>query len=466
MDESDTEIDSLTIIVGWKMFKISIKAATSIPDSLLAKIGLNQHGETVFERDPKMFRFILNAHTTGILHAPRDVCPCAFREEMNFWKIPLKIVAPCCWKTVHENDKEIETLKLLIKEEDKLSPNTIKGNKVSQEADAIFDTERFLAFAHKDKYEKKEHVSPDTIKTRLWLFLEEPGSSTAAKIWYFVYITLVVASVVLIVIWAEPFARVNPYFRAIDSIEFMKRNSTLRMLYIGIPDTIKVIALTDPHPALFGIDVVCMFFFTMELFVHFCASPNKRKYFNDIFNVTKFVVCVTMIIAILFEINKHWFVNEHNPNILLGKFYFACKSMNALRLLLLFRLRKLYNGLHILLLALEQSLKEFFLLAFSFGIAVIMFGCLIFSAEIESDMFPSTQISMWWALITMTTIGYGDYFPTTTYGYMIGSLCAISGVIVIALPVASIAGTFSDLYSRNSDLQRHKRAIKDEKKDV
>ncbi|KAL4225591.1 Potassium voltage-gated channel subfamily C member 1 [Mactra antiquata] len=454
------EVNSFVVTVGWKNFKISKKAATSIPDSLLAKIGLNQHGETVFERDPKMFRFILNAHTTGILHAPRDVCPCAFREEMSFWRIPLKIVAPCCWKTIHKIDKEIETLKLLIKEEDKLFSNKIKDNKVSQGSENIFESGFFKPFIDKDNKENKKTVFSDTLKTRLWLFLEEPGSSTAAKVWCFLYLFLAIVSIILFVISSETSVRVEPYLHKEDMTWII--NSTTNIA--RFPEKAKVIFLTDPHPALFTIDALCMFVFMTEAFVNFCACPNKKNYIRDVYNITKVVLCITMLITVLFETNKEWLRNASTGliNVPLGKFYFACKSMNALRLLLLFRLRKLYNGLHILLLTLEHSFKEFFLLAFAFGITVIMFGCLIFSAEIESDMFPSTQISMWWALITMTTIGYGDYFPTTTFGYMIGSLCAISGVIVIALPVASIAGTFSDLYSRNSDLQRHKRAVDNE----
>jgi hypothetical protein len=83
---------------------------------------------------------------------------------------------------------------------------------------------------------------------------------------------------------------------------------------------------------------------------------------------------------------------------------------------------------------------------------------MIFSAEIQSTMFENTYISLWWSLITMTTIGYGDFYPTTTYGYIVGMICAVNGIVVLALPIAAIAGTFSNMFSRNADYQRHKTA--------
>ena len=88
----------------------------------------------------------------------------------------------------------------------------------------------------------------------------------------------------------------------------------------------------------------------------------------------------------------------------------------------------------------------------------------MFSFEIESDMFPTTQITMWWTVITMTTVGYGDFYPVSTFGYVVGVVCAITGIIVLALPVAAISGTFSNLFSRNSELQRHKQAVKEQKR--
>lgn len=54
----------------------------------------------------------------------------------------------------------------------------------------------------------------------------------------------------------------------------------------------------------------------------------------------------------------------------------------------------------------------------------------------------------------MTTVGYGDYYPETTLGHMVGSLCAISGLIMTALPVAIIGSNFNAYWEHNKKRRR------------
>lgn len=219
-------------------------------------------------------------------------------------------------------------------------------------------------------------------------------------------------------------------------------------------------ALSDPHPLLLGVDIACVIFFTLETMIHCMFCPNKVRYFFSIHHILKLVLCLTMTTSTILEFRKDLLLD----NFSLGWFYFTCKSFNVFRLCLIFRLHLIYNGLHIILLSVKQSLKELLLLMFCFAAAVIVYGCLMFSVEINTDMFPSTQVAMWWSLITMTTIGYGDYYPTCALGYIVGMLCAISGLIVLAMPIAAIAGTFSNFNLRNADYQKHKFEIERQEK--
>uniref|UniRef100_A0A1I8F3L4 Ion_trans domain-containing protein n=1 Tax=Macrostomum lignano TaxID=282301 RepID=A0A1I8F3L4_9PLAT len=89
------------------------------------------------------------------------------------------------------------------------------------------------------------------------------------------------------------------------------------------------------------------------------------------------------------------------------------------------------------------SSRELTLLGTVFAIFVILCGTAIFICEqfVESPVneFRTIPIGFWWALVTMTTLGYGDMVPRTLPGYIVGGVCAISGVLVIALPVPIIA---------------------------
>ena len=83
---------------------------------------------------------------------------------------------------------------------------------------------------------------------------------------------------------------------------------------------------------------------------------------------------------------------------------------------------------------------------------MILFSTAMYYAESGSnEQFRSIPSGFWWAIITMTTVGYGDLCPTTPFGKCIGTLCAISGSLVIALPLPVFVSNFEERYNAVSD---------------
>jgi voltage-gated potassium channel len=71
--------------------------------------------------------------------------------------------------------------------------------------------------------------------------------------------------------------------------------------------------------------------------------------------------------------------------------------------------------------------------------------------DLQPKAFGSIPRALWWAVITLTTVGYGDVYPVTTAGRMVGMFVAIGGVLLVALPTGIFAAAFSDAMQRRRE---------------
>ena len=124
---------------------------------------------------------------------------------------------------------------------------------------------------------------------------------------------------------------------------------------------------------------------------------------------------------------------------------------SIIRILRLFKLTRHSSGLKILLQTFRASAKELMLLVFFLVLGIVIFASLVYYAERiqvnPANDFESIPLGLWWALVTMTTVGYGDMVPKTYLGMFVGAMCAMAGVLVVALPVPVIVSNFAMYYS-------------------
>ena len=73
--------------------------------------------------------------------------------------------------------------------------------------------------------------------------------------------------------------------------------------------------------------------------------------------------------------------------------------------------------------------------------------------EEEGTGFTSIPQGMWWAVQTLTSLGYGDFWPHTLLGKIVGSMCAVCGVLVMALPIPIVVDNFADYYSEQKKIE-------------
>ena len=96
----------------------------------------------------------------------------------------------------------------------------------------------------------------------------------------------------------------------------------------------------------------------------------------------------------------------------------------------------------------RKSYKQLCLLLLFVFMGMLIFGTLAYFAEkdVVNTKYTSIPESMWWAIQTMTSVGYGDLFPTTLMGKLIGSCCGVSGILVMALPIPIVVENFGAYY--------------------
>ena len=82
---------------------------------------------------------------------------------------------------------------------------------------------------------------------------------------------------------------------------------------------------------------------------------------------------------------------------------------------------------------------------------------------VDSDVFSSIPLAMWWCLVTMTTVGYGDVYPRTPMGQTIGAVTSFLGLLTIAMPISIVGGTFHLRYSQLEEKLQAKKALMEER---
>lgn len=275
----------------------------------------------------------------------------------------------------------------------------------------------------------------------IWKLFEFPDSSKAARVLALLSVSVIVASIVVLCI------ETLPQFIVLPEDEF-DRNDTAKMQEIREHNKL---ATAVKH--LFGqLEIAFISWFTFEYLVRLMASPQKWPFVRSFLNVIDLLAILPFYVELGLK-------NTNQQN-------FSLAFLRILRLVRVFRIFKLSrhsSGLQILGLTLRKSLRELGLLIFFLAIGVVIFSSMVYYAENGADetLFQSIPDAFWWALVTMTTVGYGDMYPKTLWGKLVGSGCALCGVLAIALPVPVIVSNFDAIYKKYRSRKLKQQGLQD-----
>ncbi|VDD82606.1 unnamed protein product [Mesocestoides corti] len=441
--------------------------------------------EYFFDRHPGVFAQILNYYRTGKLHYPTDVCGPLFEEELEFWGLDSNQVEPCCWMTYTRHRETQDTLQTL----ERLDIDTDK--KTEEELYEKFHLEEQYLTGTLTKWQKW--------KPKLWALIDEPYSSLYAKIVAFVSVFFIILSIVSFCLKTAPtmlipelvnrtielpvnlspdpshtsgsyhFGEIEPrqdddgthnlvHTRSSRSVspEFSSRSAFDRpahkakqIFWMLERTTIKA------HDIFDYIEIICNIWFTFEISLRFLVAHSKLDFFRSAVNVIDLLALLSFYLDQLLA-----------KVLMLHSDYEVLEFFSIVRIMRLFKLTRHYSGLKILIHTFRASLKELLLLVFFLGVFIIIFAALMYYAERfqhnPHNDFNSIPVGLWWAIVTMTTVGYGDMVPKTYLGMVVGAMCAITGVLTISLPVPVIVSNFSMFYSHTqarSKLPKKRRRV-------
>lgn len=120
--------------------------------------------------------------------------------------------------------------------------------------------------------------------------------------------------------------------------------------------------------------------------------------------------------------------------------------LRAIRMIRLLKISHYSSALEDLISAVYEERRSFGAAVYLFAIALFLASTTLYLAEnqVQPDAFGSIPESMWWAIITLTTVGYGDVSPVTPIGKLVGSVTAVMGVCSVALLTGIVGSAFSN----------------------
>ena len=127
------------------------------------------------------------------------------------------------------------------------------------------------------------------------------------------------------------------------------------------------------------------------------------------------------------------------------------RFIRALRIVRLLKFSRYSGSINSLISVLWDQRRSFGAAFFLLFIALIIVssGLYLVEKDVQPEKFGSIPQAMWWALVTLTTVGYGDVYPITNMGKMFGSISIILGIGTVALPAGIMASAFTEFTRRN-----------------
>lgn len=200
-----------------------------------------------------------------------------------------------------------------------------------------------------------------------------------------------------------------------------------------------IVAFVESMPRVAGnfamiltiLEYVLTVFFTIEYILRVYCSPVKREYVLSFFGIIDLLATLPVYLAFFLPSAKYMFI---------------LRSFRLIRVFRVFKLFAFINEGYLLLQSVRKSLTKILVYFLFVIVLVIAIGTLMFMVEgTQPDtQFTDIPTSIYWAIVTLTTVGYGDITPVTVLGRFLSGIVMILGYTIIAVPTGIVSASMVD----------------------
>jgi voltage-gated potassium channel len=218
------------------------------------------------------------------------------------------------------------------------------------------------------------------------------------------------------------------------------KNFDLWVLLLILASLLVVILDSEPslnqkyHQEFYFLEWVFTILFTLEYCLRLWLSNNKSGYIFSFYGMVDLLAIIPTYLS-LFLINTQFLV--------------VIRGLRLLRVVRIFKLGRYMREAETLKKALRNSRTKIQLFVGTVLTIVLITGTIMFIVEGPESGFTSIGVSMYWAIVTLTTVGYGDITPLTPFGKFLSAIIMLLGYAIIAVPTGIVSSELTSI-SRDS----------------
>lgn len=190
------------------------------------------------------------------------------------------------------------------------------------------------------------------------------------------------------------------------------------------------------HSLFVVLEIIITIIFTIEYALRIITIRNKKSYIFSFFGIIDFLAILPFYLSLFIPVTKYFLI---------------LRMLRMLRVFRIFNLMDFMNDGYLIVRALKNSSRKIYIFLLFLVIFCVIVGSLMFMVEGHREGFESIPQSIYWAVVTITTVGYGDVSPVTPLGKFLSILLMLSGYSIIAVPTGIVT---AEMRNKRQNLEK------------